>query len=471
MNQPSTRALTEKLNHALHRERWASAFELYGQLRQLERDEPRWPNRQGDLHRRLGQDGDAVRCYEHAVDLYAAQGFVARAAAMAKVLLAIDPTRLDVLARVKPTRARELMELKRRAARMRSADGGRGSIVDAPLLAATAGGDTDTLEFEDLDPELIIELDLSDTEIVGRPPPPPPARRPPTRVDHELSPDSPVDWDVLFVEEDAGPSAEELAALPSSPLFAAVPAAALEELLVAAELVEASPGDLVLRLGQPADALLVITEGSVEVLVPGLDHGPSILLGEGDVVGEACLLDDVTRRANVVARSALRALSLPKDTLDQLVREHPAVGIVLTELLGRRLLGNLLATSELFSAFDANSKRLLSRLFEVRRAESDTALLVRNKRSDGLYVVLAGRLCTRSETGHVATVVAGGIVGERSLLDHAPSKFDCWAATDVLLLRLPRSRFLELCASYPPVLASLAELASREVAPESSPLV
>ena len=40
---------------------------------------------------RMGRTADAVLAYEHAVELYAAEGFVARAAAMAKVVSAIEP--------------------------------------------------------------------------------------------------------------------------------------------------------------------------------------------------------------------------------------------------------------------------------------------------------------------------------------------------------------------------------------------
>lgn len=466
--------LTDKLNHALRKERWTSAFELYEELSALELDEPRWPNRAGDLHRRLGHDAEAVRCYERAVDRYAKQGFVARAAAMAKVLLAIDPTRTDVLARVDPTRARELLEQRRRAGAGASASP-RNSMADAPLLVGEGASDVEG--FSSLAPDEVMELDLSDAEILGRVAPPRPAPRDAstdsresewpeieaTELEDQDEDEPEADWDVvLFVDDEAGPSAEELATLPSSPLFADVPQAALDELLLSAELLEVAPSERIVRFGEPADALLVITEGSAEVHVPGLEGGAPILLGEGDVVGESCLLDNVTRGADVVARSRTRALSLPKTTLDRLVLEYPEVGQVLTELLGRRLLGNLLATSELFAAFDPESKRALSRLFEVRRAEEETELLARGKPSDGLYVVLAGQLGVRDEAGDEGVLTPGEIIGERSLLDHAPSEVDCWAITDVLLLRLPRARFVELVASYPPVLASLAELAARD---------
>jgi tetratricopeptide (TPR) repeat protein len=76
------------------------ALELYQMIEKRKPDEARWPHRKGELLCRMGRLDEAVVAYERAVHLYAAKGFVERAAATAKVLLAIDPTRTDVLERL-----------------------------------------------------------------------------------------------------------------------------------------------------------------------------------------------------------------------------------------------------------------------------------------------------------------------------------------------------------------------------------
>ena len=78
-----------RLSKALKAERLNEALDLYEQIEKQQADEPRWSHRRGDLLQRMGRKADAVLSYERAVDLYAAKGFVARAAAMAKVILAI----------------------------------------------------------------------------------------------------------------------------------------------------------------------------------------------------------------------------------------------------------------------------------------------------------------------------------------------------------------------------------------------
>ena len=65
-------------------------------------------HRKGDLLRRIGRDADALRAYERAAHLYSARGFDARAAATAKLMLTIDPSKSDVLDRVNRVAERRL---------------------------------------------------------------------------------------------------------------------------------------------------------------------------------------------------------------------------------------------------------------------------------------------------------------------------------------------------------------------------
>jgi Flp pilus assembly protein TadD len=88
-----TTNLREQLQKALRAKQLEEALHLYALIEQQRPDEPRWPHRRGDLLQRMGRTADAVLAYEHAVELYAAEGFVARAAAMAKVVSAIEPAR------------------------------------------------------------------------------------------------------------------------------------------------------------------------------------------------------------------------------------------------------------------------------------------------------------------------------------------------------------------------------------------
>ena len=101
--------LRAQLSKALEAGQMEQALEFYELIEKQKPDEPRWSHRKGDLLRRMGREADAVRAYERAVELYAARGFDARAVATAKVMLAIDPNRGEVLEQVDPEAARRFI--------------------------------------------------------------------------------------------------------------------------------------------------------------------------------------------------------------------------------------------------------------------------------------------------------------------------------------------------------------------------
>lgn len=105
--------LRAELSKALRTERFSHALELYELIEKRKPDEPRWAHRKGDLLRRMGREADAVLAYERAVHLYSARGFDARAAATAKLLLAIDPSKGDVLEWADSEAARRFQQQRR----------------------------------------------------------------------------------------------------------------------------------------------------------------------------------------------------------------------------------------------------------------------------------------------------------------------------------------------------------------------
>ena len=92
-----TTELSTELSRALKAERFDQALDLYELIEKRKPDEPRWAHRKGDLLRRMGRGPEAVIAYERAVHLYSEKGFDARASATARLLLAIDPSRREVL--------------------------------------------------------------------------------------------------------------------------------------------------------------------------------------------------------------------------------------------------------------------------------------------------------------------------------------------------------------------------------------
>jgi CRP-like cAMP-binding protein len=448
-----SRKLRNKLNHALRKERLGEALAHYTALEMVEPKEPRWPHRKGDLLKRLGRRQEAVEAYERAVDLYAQQGFVARAAAMAKVVLGIAPERVDVFERVRPDAARKL----HRSARLGGVEsnGARGLDEDEPL-PLTRRMLVDAL------PMIADELAADDVLRFTKPP---------TAGSHML------DLDISDVElHDPPPSlnglserptAEHLAQLPSMPLFAEVPRSVLARMFQESRLVDLHPGENLIDRGTTADALFALIEGSVQLIRP--DDEQTLVLSEGDVVGISCLLQHVNYEGDVTARTKVRALRISKLLLDRLVEEYPALEDILLEVLGRRLVATLVRTSPMFSSFDQEARSTVASMFEVRRAAQGTTVLKAGKRADGLYIPMIGELIAFGPTGErVGALKLGRALGQQSMMARAPSPLTVRAASDVLLLRLSARRFNELVSVHPKMVAQLEELAKRPSSPAFS---
>jgi CRP-like cAMP-binding protein len=427
-----TRALRERLERAIEKDKPKDAIELLLRLEQAEPTKARWPHRRGDLHRKLAQKKEAIDAYDAAVALYAQEGFITRAVALAKLILDLDPSRADVLARVDPDAARRLRQ-------RRPVVSGRGPIdfageeptLSAPVPSAPAPANQEV--------EIEGEIDLSEIEVEAKHAQP----LPPAGVRGD----------------DAAPTAGELAAMPAFPLFADLPRDALILLLRGADLVELSHGVHVVRQGEPADELYAIVEGGVVVEVPGLPPDALPYLGEGDVFGESCLLENEPRKADVVVQNRLFALRIPRAVLKSVVGRFPQMGDTLFQLLTRRLIGNLLQSSPLFGAFDPNTRRELATLFELHRLPAGAELLKEGQRAGGLYIPLTGRVgLTRAGARSIAG--PGTILGQQSLFLQQPSDVTAAALSELAALCLPAASFAKVASQYPPILEHLAELAA-----------
>jgi len=457
-NERRAKELRDKLERELARDGLKKAVPLLLELEQIDAGNARWPHKRGDVLRRLGQRADAIGAYERAAALYAEAGFLPRSIAMAKVVAELSPKRTDVLDGIDAGASRAL---HRRV---------RPSGVHAGERPASNRVQEQALPLGAPAPARAIPVPAPSLSAV---PPAVPAERrrlrrlardrPTTTIDIDLSElELTLESQALAtpVDEHAGPSAEREACLPLLPLFAEAPKEALLQLTRESELVRLSDGEMVIRAGDPADALFGIVEGAVRVHVPGLAPEARPRLGAGEVFGEACLLSAEPRRADVVAEGDLLALRIPKLTLDYLVRVHEGLADLLFELLTRRLITNLLSTAGLFAELSPTERVELAEAFELRRAQGGATMLARGEAADAILITLTGHVEITGDPASDPPRVegAGAMFGHATLLDGSPSGIGVRARETLLALRLPREAFTRVAMQYPAMLMRVSEL-------------
>ncbi|MBI5531305.1 MAG: cyclic nucleotide-binding domain-containing protein [Deltaproteobacteria bacterium] len=492
------RALRATLEKALEKDKPKDVVASLQGLEKLEPAEPRWPQKLGDYLLRRGNKGEAEVAYLRAFDVLARQGFLPRAVAMAKLIVELNPKRGDLLEKINQDAARALREKPSLSPGLRFPPGVLappparvaatpakptpanippapltpaviqpaapppaaihtappakasstsqtlsfapgapipGAVSSAPPLARAQDAEVDEVRFEDLSEDDIVEVDTSDMEAISLSP---------AKAAHVLAPPD--------------PSAALISKLSATTLFANVAPKTLAALVVAAKRIELKDDELVVKKGDPADAIYVIAEGTARVILPGM-RGGSVELAAGQIFGEACLVRRGRRQADVRARGRVVLLRIAVQDLHRIMGDHPELGELLFNLLAGRLVSNLLQTSTLFAAFDMSQRKEIARLFEVRQAPSGTVLQELGKRSDGLYIALMGEF-DMEEGGLVATLSAGSIFGHGSLLTRAPADRTIVASSDSVVLRMPASRFASFAAQFPPALEYLAQLSA-----------
>ena len=93
-------------------------------------------------------------------------------------------------------------------------------------------------------------------------------------------------------------------------------------------------GETIIGAGEPADRVLVLAEGTAEVL---RDGGVVRRLGRGALMGEIAFLIETARTATVVAASECELLSLPFANFREFLLAHPRGALAVATRIAREL--------------------------------------------------------------------------------------------------------------------------------------
>jgi cAMP-dependent protein kinase regulator len=322
---------------------------------------------------RLGRTSDAIEHYARLVEIWAAEGRLLRAIAVAHRILSLDPahaatqsrladlvtarassSNLEELARVplfselgRDAFLSVLKTLERRTVRrgetiLEEGEPGEAMFVIAHGQVRIVRRGPDRRE-----PHVIDEL--SDGEFFGEM----------ALVSHGprfASVIALTDGELLVVHRDrleeitrAHPSVGEVVmrfykrrllsnVLRASSLFGLLPDSMLQTIVEVFHVQPMPPGTLLLEEGAPGKGLFVLLRGECEVFHRGPDGAetPYPTMREGDVFGELSLLRDGIATASVRTRGPCVVLELKRDWFDELLLAQPAVRDRIYEIAGER---------------------------------------------------------------------------------------------------------------------------------------
>ena len=212
---------------------------------------------------------------------------------------------------------------------------------------------------------------------------------------------------------------------------------------------------------QRGDALYFVASGRLEVVqssewADGADaRGPAAIIA-GDVIGEMRTLTGSRKSAAVRGVAASRLVRLEKGRLDRYLATRPHVAEklrnVFLPMFYRNEIVRVLRT--LFGDLTEDMLADIERWLTWRHVARGEALFRRGESSDGLFVVVSGRLqeLGGNDAGEgkvVSDLVQGEIAGEMGIFVDEIQRTSVVAVRDSILLRFSRENFRELAARYP----------------------
>lgn len=226
-------------------------------------------------------------------------------------------------------------------------------------------------------------------------------------------------------------------------LFRGLDMASIEHLAAQAQQIEVAAGEEPIRQGDAGDRFYVIESGDAAVIING--HQVRAI-GPGDDFGERALLRDTPRTATVRAESDMRLLAIEREMFLQAITGEAGVTFHYRDMLDVPLT-DVLRSLPTFSALDADALRRLSTVARREQMEPGTVVLDVGDDSEGVYVILSGRVELQRD-GHLTSVlVPGDVFGELSVL-HGTPRTDRVVVTERLVVDvLPAEAVVETAQS------------------------
>ena|SRR5262245_47666348 len=120
--------------------------------------------------------------------------------------------------------------------------------------------------------------------------------------------------------------------------FAQIPTASLRPVAHAAEVVRFSAGEVIVRQGDPGNAVYALTDGVAEVWLEDPQR-PVLLrtMRSGQLFGETAVLYHGPRSATIKAKTELLTIKLPGLVFIEFLRSTPEVALQVAVSLAQRL--------------------------------------------------------------------------------------------------------------------------------------
>lgn len=266
-----------------------------------------------------------------------------------------------------------------------------------------------------------------------------------------------------------GPS--EGAPTEPSPLFSYLDPAEFANLVSLLDLKRIPPGKVIIREGDPGESLSIIARGRVLIYCRNF-HGTKVYLSslsDGDCFGEFSFFTGEPRAATVEAMEEVLLFEVQHRDFDTILERFPNLTNALLKFYKSRVVGTLLAKSEIFGVLRARERQWLLDRLKLELHPTGAVILREGDESDGFYLIKSGEVEVFSERAgadryvFISKLKSGNFFGEIGAVTGQPRVASVRALSACELLRLSDADMRELVRSAPDILEVLqSHIALRE---------
>ena len=207
-------------------------------------------------------------------------------------------------------------------------------------------------------------------------------------------------------------------------------------------------GKIVCRQNETNNSLYLLLSGQVSITTK--NDGEEIVLGtlqNGEMFGEISALYCMPRIATVTTTKSTLLLEIPSEIFSELLTNNTLLHTAVYNRFRDRTVTTTLRCVPFFNLFSDQSIKELCAVAKLTRAKQVDILTVEGEPGDGLYAITTGvarvYVSSRGSDINVALLREGEYFGERSLLTGEPNSASIIALTDISMVKLPSTEFID----------------------------
>ena len=229
------------------------------------------------------------------------------------------------------------------------------------------------------------------------------------------------------------------------PLFSHFHDQSLKRIIEQSELVELQQHSSILRQGDPSREIYVLLDGNVQIVRTARD-GKSEWLSELSCVsifGEAALLEDSPRAAEVHALSRVVLLKVPVRCIRQIAEESQVIR-ALDDFRNAILVNQFFASSAVFRSLSNESVQFLSNRGSLEYFDQGQTVFKQGDPGESLYLILRGSISVEVNGQFMKTLSQGTFFGEIALIANIPRTGTARTMEPCVLFKLSFDAFWEV---------------------------